>query len=111
MAYIVREYTDVNGNSKVREWLQNLKDPVGKAKLLARVERARQGSLGDCGPVYDANGIAEMREHYGPGYRIYYRLFDRKMIILLVIATKDDQKSAIATAKRYLADYMERTKP
>ncbi len=49
-----------------------------------------------------------MREHYGPGYRIFCTLVGKKLIVLLVGSSKKDQKKAIAEAKKYLADYAER---
>ena len=52
-----------------------------------------------------------MREHYSPGYRIFYAVVGKKLVLLLAGSTKKDQKKAIAKAKEYLADYIERTKP
>ncbi len=52
-----------------------------------------------------------MREHYGPGYRIFYAVVGKKVVLLLVGSTKKDQKKIIAKAKEYLTDYVERTKP
>ena len=49
-----------------------------------------------------------MREHYGPGYRIFYTVIDRKIVLLLAGSSKGDQKKAIATAKLRLADYDQR---
>ena len=51
-----------------------------------------------------------MREHYGPGYRIFYTLVGKKLIVLLAGSSKKDQKKVIAEAKKYLADYAERRK-
>ena len=50
-----------------------------------------------------------MREHYDPGYRILYTLVGNKVIVLLAGSSKKDQKKAVAQAKKYLADYAERT--
>ena len=35
-----------------------------------RLEKAQQGNLGDVGPV--GEGVFEMREFFGPGWRMYY---------------------------------------
>lgn len=51
-------------------WLKVLRDPVGKARILARIRSAEEGNFGDCGPV--GGGVWELREHICPGYRLYY---------------------------------------
>ncbi len=49
-----------------------------------------------------------MREHYGGGYRIYYAVKDKTMVLLLAGSIKKDQTKAIAKAKDYLADFERR---
>jgi putative addiction module killer protein len=51
-------------------------------RLLARLDRASLGNLGDWTAVSDAAGIAELRDHYGPGYRVYFSFVGRKIILL-----------------------------
>lgn len=51
-------------------WLVGMKDPVGKAQIALRLDRASKGNFGDCEPV--GEGVSEMRIHYGPGYRVYF---------------------------------------
>ncbi len=51
-----------------------------------------------------------MREHYSPGYRIFYAIVGKKLVLLLAGSTKKDQKKTISKAKGYLEDYLERTK-
>ncbi len=57
-----------------------------------------------------AKGLYEMREHYGPGYRIFYTTVGKKIILLLAGSSKKDQAKAVTQAKGYLADYEERTR-
>ena len=47
------------------DWLDQLHDNVGKARIVARIRQAKAGNFGDCQPVGD--GISEMRVHVGPG--------------------------------------------
>jgi putative component of toxin-antitoxin plasmid stabilization module len=47
-------------------WLRDLLDHQAKAIVLARLNRAGLGNLGDCGIV--GRGIVEMRVHFGAGY-------------------------------------------
>ncbi len=106
----VEEYVTERGKVPFTEWLLRLKDKTGQAKLLARVRRASFGNFGDWKEIKGAKGLYEMREHYGPGYRIFYTLVGNKLIVLLAGSSKKDQKKALAQAKKYLADYDERTK-
>jgi putative addiction module killer protein len=63
---LVFETTDV-----FKDWLFSLRDMKAKARILARIRSAEFGNLGDCSPV--GEGVSEMRIHYGPGYRLYFK--------------------------------------
>ncbi|MDO9011663.1 MAG: type II toxin-antitoxin system RelE/ParE family toxin [Gallionella sp.] len=51
-------------------WLHSLKDGMTHRRLARRLEKAQGGNLGDIKPV--GEGIFEMREHFGAGWRMYY---------------------------------------
>jgi putative addiction module killer protein len=68
-------------------------------------DRASLGNLGDWQALSDGEGIAELRDHYGPGYQVYVSFVGRKVILLLAGSTK----RTIRRAKAYLADYRRRT--
>jgi putative addiction module killer protein len=110
MEYQIEEYTAVNGKSPYAEWFDSLKDTIGRAKLAARIDRAAHGNFGDWKSLAGAKGVYEMRENYGPGYRIFYSVVGRKIILLLAGSTKKDQNRTIAKAKEYLADYERRVR-
>src|SRR3569833_2795633 len=63
------------------KWLKGLRDTRAKAKILVRIQRLEGGNPGDVEPVGD--NISEMRVHYGPGYRVYYRLNGSTPTLLL----------------------------
>ena len=48
-------------------WFSNLKDNQANRRIQMRIDRAEQGSFGDCKPV--GEGVSEMRVDVGPGYR------------------------------------------
>lgn len=77
-------------------WLRDLRDPVGKARILARVRSAEQGNFGDCVAV--GEGVWEMRIHYGPGYRVYYARKGERLYLLLCAGNKSTQKRDIRHA-------------
>jgi putative addiction module killer protein len=108
--YSVEEYVTEDGKAPFADWLSHLKDKTGQSKLLARIRRASFGNFGDFKTIKGAKGLYEMREHYGPGYRIFYTTVGKKIILLLAGSSKKDQAKAVTQAKRYLADYEERTR-
>lgn len=79
------------------DWLQHLRDRVGKAKILVRIDRLRIGLFGDAKSV--GNGVLELRIDFGPGYRIYYTKRNKEMIILLAGGDKSSQNRDIHKAQ------------
>ena len=77
-------------------WLSALKDPVGKALIARRIERAEAGNFGDCEPV--GEGVSEMRIHHGPGYRVYFTRRGEVVYLLLSGGDKSSQKRDIKRA-------------
>ena len=81
-------------------WLKALRDPIAKARVLARIRSAEAGNPGDCSPV--GEGISEMRIHVGPGYRLYYCRRGELTCLLLCAGDKSSQEKDIRTAKALL---------
>lgn len=86
--------------SEFDAWLKALRDPIAKARVLARIRSAEAGNFGDCAPVGD--GIREMRIHVGPGYRLYYCRRSEVVFLLLCAGDKSSQTRDISTAKALL---------
>ena len=89
---------------KFDTWLSGLRDGMTKRRLVARLRKAQLGNLGDIKPVGD--GIVEMREHFGPGWRMYYVQRGDVIIIMLGGSGKSSQAADITEAKQ-LADSLE----
>ena len=81
-------------------WLKALRDPIAKARVIARIRSAESGNFGDIAPVGD--GISEMRIHAGPGYRLYYCRRGEVIYLLLCAGDKSSQQRDIRTAKALL---------
>ena len=81
-------------------WLHDLKDLKGKARVAARINSASLGNFGDCKPVGD--GVYEMRIDFGPGYRVYYTRRGQVVYLLLIGGDKSTQRQDIAKAKAIL---------
>jgi putative addiction module killer protein len=79
-------------------WLRGLRDKTAQRWLVARPRRVFFGNLGDTKPV--GNGVSEMREHFGPGWRMYFTLRGRELIVMLGGGDKSSQQADIAAAQR-----------
>lgn len=88
------------------EWLQSLRGKRAQAKVRVRLKRLEAGIFGDYEPVGD--GILELREHLGAGYRVYFGRHGQTVVILLCGGTKKTQAADIKTAKEYWADWKRR---
>ena len=73
-----------------------MNDRVAKNRIVARIDRASSGNLGDWRSV--GGGVAEMRIDHGPGYRVYFTRRGDRVIILLAGGTKRTQPADIAKA-------------
>lgn len=78
------------------KWLDKLRDPRGKARILSRLKKASPGHFGDtksiCGTVF------EFRIDVGPGYRVYFTKHNNIMI-LLCGGNKSSQTRDVIMAK------------
>lgn len=92
--------TDVYAN-----WIDELNDLQGRARVLARVERLREGNPGDVKPV--GEGVSELRINIGPGYRVYFTKRGRKIVLLLAGGDKSTQNADIKTALRLARNWKE----
>lgn len=85
--------------SEFDKWIRKLKDLRAKSKILFRIQKLETDEhFGDCKHVGD--GIKEMRINYGPGYRIYFKEKDNKLVILLIGGDKSSQQRDIEKAKK-----------
>lgn len=87
----------VEMTNEFETWLDGLRDNVAQKRIAIRLARIEAGLLGDWKTVND--GVSEIRLDYGPGYRLYYTIRDRIVIVLLCGSEKRDQDRAIKLAK------------
>lgn len=78
-------------------WLAELRDMKTRVRLVARLRKATQGNLGDVKPVGD--GVWEMREFFGPGWRMYYIQRGKVLLVMLGGGDKSSQPRDIAAAQ------------
>lgn len=102
----IRIYKSAAGRIPFVEWLADMRDVVGRAKVKVRIRRAGLGNLGDHRSV--GAGVVELKVDHGPGYRIYLGLYGRELIVLLCGGAKSTQEKDIARAREYWEDYLRR---
>ncbi len=79
------------------QWLAGLKDRPTRIRLQTRLRKAQLGNLGDVKPV--GTGVYEMREFFGPGWRMYYVERSGALILMLGGGDKSRQAADIERAK------------
>jgi putative addiction module killer protein len=88
-----------------REWLDELKDRTGRARILVRVDRLIDGNPGQHRDLTD--GVSELKIDFGPGYRVYYTQREQRLLLLLVGGDKSTQQKDIETATRLVKNFKE----
>ena len=88
-----------------RDWIDNLKDLSGRARILMRVDRLIHGNPGSHRNL--THGVAELKVDVGPGYRVYFTRRGDRFLLLLVGGDKSTQAKDIARAIRLAQAYGE----
>ena len=77
-------------------WLVGIRDGMTRIRLVKRLDKAQRGLLGDVAPV--GEGVMEMREFFGPGWRMYYVEQNGMLIVMLGGGDKSTQSEDISRA-------------
>ncbi len=104
----IKRYVNEAGKDVVGSWLSKLKDIKARAVVNARIARLAVGNFGDSKSLHD--GVRELKISYGPGYRVYYSMVDRQIVLLLCGGDKKTQSDDIKKAVNYLKEYKRRSK-
>lgn len=102
----IEYYVSDRGEQPFRDWLLALQDKEGRRKIWVQIDRLSLGNLGKCKSVGD--GVMEAKIDFGPGYRVYFGLVGKTLIILLCGGDKSTQRQNIRTARTYWADFRRR---
>lgn len=79
-----------------RDWINSLRDRVGRARIQVRVDRLVHGNPGQYRVL--PGGVSELKIDFGPGYRVYYTERKGVLIVLLAGGDKSTQRKDIETA-------------
>jgi putative addiction module killer protein len=94
---------EIRQTETFRKWRLRLKDDQARAIVASRIDRLAFGHPGDVAPV--GQGISELRVHYGPGFRIYFQIRGKTIILLLCGGDKNTQTKDIKMARRLAAEW------
>ncbi|ATI82893.1 type II toxin-antitoxin system RelE/ParE family toxin [Sphingobium yanoikuyae] len=78
------------------DWLKNLRDRAGAARIVARINRLAMGNPGQMRNL--KGGVSEMKIDFGPGYRVYFTERNGELIVLLCGGDKKSQDKDIGRA-------------
>ena len=94
----VQIFKTKNGRRPFNEWYKEL-DKDTKKRVISRISRVKAGYFGDFKNLGD--GVFELKLDFGSGYRIYFGMRGKNLIILLCAGNKGSQKRDIEKAKEY----------
>ncbi|PSN12905.1 addiction module killer protein [filamentous cyanobacterium CCT1] len=102
--WTLQKYVSSAGDCLFDEWFESL-DAQTQARIDARLDRVSLGNFGDCKSV--GEGVYELRFFFGPGYRIYYGLAGKQVVLLVVGGDKKSQNKDISMAQRLWAAFQQ----
>ena len=94
---------EVAQTREFQRWHRELRDSRAVARITTAIERLQYGLVGDFKSV--GQGVSEIRISYGPGYRLYYTIRERQLIVLLCGGDKTTQRRDIKRAQKLKEDY------
>jgi putative addiction module killer protein len=93
---------DVLQTDEFAAWHRSLRDLRARVAIGRRLERACAGNLGDVKAL--GGGLSEMRVDTGAGYRVYFTLRDRRLVVLLCGGDKTTQRRDVRHAQKLLSE-------
>ncbi len=105
--YEIRHYLTSGEKDVYLDWLCRLRDINARIAIDRRVNRIELGNFGD--HRFCRDGVWELRIDVGPGYRVYYAVAGREIVLLLSGGDKRTQDADINRACDFWQDWQRRT--
>lgn len=86
--------------------MNSLKDRIAVSRIRMRLNRVIVGNFGVVKSV--GQGVSELKIDHGPGYRLYYAMSGKTVVLLLIGGDKSTQTGDIEAAKHYWQDFKRR---
>ena len=103
----IRHYMTPDNKDVYLDWLRKLRDTTARIAIDRRVNRVESGNFGD--HRFCRDGVWELRIDVGPGYRVYYAVAGREIVLLMCGGDKRTQVTDIDRACEYWQDWQRRT--
>lgn len=105
--YEIEHYLAENGRTNpFLDWPTRLRDNRTRVAVIRRIARLELGNFGD--HRFCRDGVWELRIDAGPGYRVYYSVSGRRVVLLLCGGDKHTQSADIDKAVNYRNDWDQR---
>ena len=105
--YELHHYLSQDGQDLFARWLDSLRDKQARARVAARLIRLNNSNFGDCRPV--GSGVWELRIDWGAGYRVYYAIAGKRVILLCEGGDKRTQSTDIERAIERWQEWQQRS--
>jgi putative addiction module killer protein len=102
----IRHYLTPDGKDIYIDWLRKRRDMNARIAIDRRVNRIELGNFGD--HKFCRDGVWELRVDVGPGYRVYYAVAGREIVLLMCGGDKRTQSKDIELASEYWQDWQRR---
>ena len=106
--YELQHYCSSDGDDLFGRWLDEVRDTHARARIAARLIRLHDGNFGECRSV--GSGVWELKIDWGPGYRVYYAIDGKRVVLLLEGGDKRTQPQDIARAIERWDDWQQRSR-
>jgi putative addiction module killer protein len=83
------------------KWFESVKDVRFRARIALRFDHIRLGVFGDRKSL--GRGLFELRFFFGPGFRVYYTMRKRQVVLLLSGGDKSTQAKDIEKARKIMS--------
>lgn len=104
--YEILHYIASDGHDLYVSWMSKLRDTTARIAIDRRVNRVGLGNFGD--HKFCRDGVWELRIDVGAGYRVYYAVAGKEIVLLLCGGDKRTQDTDIARACEYWQDWQRR---
>ena len=102
IGYIPRMAYTVIMSETFRRWMRALRDRQAQARIAVRLDRIAEGNFGDHRSV--GQGVSELRINVAQGYRVYYTIRDKTVVLLLCGGDKASQQQDIHRAQQMASE-------
>jgi putative addiction module killer protein len=104
--YEIRHYLTSDEQDVYLDWLRKQRDTTARIAVDRRVNRIERGNFGD--HKFCRDGVWELRIDVGAGYRVYYAIAGKEIVLLLCGGDKRTQAGDIDRACAYWQDWQRR---